>query len=51
MGLQMTDQQLQELIGGIRGHDAGTITAGASAVVGPLPPCALGKDKIKRHRK
>ena len=25
--------------------------AGAAAVVGPMPPCVLGKDKIKQQMK
>ena len=46
----MTDEQLAQLIAAVRTQgDAGVgaQSAGAAAVVGPMRPCPLGKDKLK----
>ena len=53
MAVAMTADQFETLIatlwGGGSGGAAGTV--GAAAVVGPMGPCALGKDKLKRPKK
>ena len=46
----MTDAQLAQLIAAVRTQGdvgAGAQSAGAAAVVGPMRPCPLGKDKLK----
>ena len=52
----MTDDQLQTLIAALQQTppqmDGGPkMAAGAAAVVGQMPPCHLGKNKIKRFKK
>ena len=50
----MTDAQLAQLIAAVRTQGdtgAGAQSAGAAAVVGPMRPCPLGKDKLKRFKK
>ena len=57
--IQMTDDQLQTLIAALRPQPqpqpvaAGgpNTVAGAAAVVGTMPPCPLGKNKLKRYKK
>jgi hypothetical protein len=51
MGVNMTQDQLTQLIAALRGpHPAGA-GAGAAAMVGRLGPCELGRDKLKRYKK
>ena len=45
MTVEMTNAQLERLIATVRG---GGGAAGAAVVVGPMGPCDLGKDKLKR---
>ena len=50
----MTNQQLQQLIAALQpqpGAGGGVQAAGAAAVVGPMQPCQLGKDKIRRYKR
>ena len=54
----MTNEQLGQLIAALRpqeeagGARGGQVqSAGAAAVVGPMMPCPLGKDKLKRFKK
>ena len=56
----MTDDQLKTLIAALRQPAQGppqqmdggpNMAAGAAALVGQMPPCHLGKDKIKRFKK
>ena len=61
--VQFTQEQLNQLIAallqpraaapGAAGQpDGGTaLTAGAASVVGTMPPCRLGKDKLKRYKR
>ena len=42
----MTDGQLEWLLRAV--HGGGGLVAGTAAVVGPMWPCDLGKDKLKR---
>ena len=60
MGLNMTSQQLRDLIAGVvqglkpgtgGGNGAGRAVGAAASVVGRLGPCELGRDKIKRYKK
>ena len=51
MAVQMTEQQLNQLITALTGGGWGTQAAGAAAVVGPMQPCHLGKNKIKRYKR
>ena len=51
MAMQMTDLQLHQLITALTGGGGGGQAAGAVAVVGPMQPCHLGKDKIKRYKR
>ena len=51
MAVQMTEQQLNQLITALTGGGGGAQAAGAAAVVGPMQPCHLGKDKIKRYKR
>ena len=46
MAVTMTDGQLEWLLRAVQG--GGGLVAGKAAVVGPLGPCDLGKDKLKR---
>ena len=46
----MTDRQFERLIPTLQGGSGGG-GAGAAAVVGPMGPCVLGKDKLKRPKK
>ena len=53
----MTEDQLQTLIAALRPQPGQNVNgdpahaAGAAAVVGQMPPCRLGKDKLKRYKK
>ena len=47
MTVEMTDAQFERLIATLRGGGGG----GAAAVVGPMGPCVLGKDKLKRPKR
>ena len=49
----MTDVQFERLIATLQGGGGGGAAgaAGAAAVVGPMGPCVLGKDKLKRPKK
>ena len=49
----MTPDQLQMLIAMLQGGSGrgAAGTAGAAAVVGPMVPCVLGKDKLKRPKR
>ena len=60
MTVQMSDEQLTRLIAALRPQPQQAaqntngdpvIAAGAAAVVGQMPPCRLGKDKLKRFKK
>jgi hypothetical protein len=52
MGVNMTQQQLEQLITALRGpNPAGAAGLGAAAMVGRLGPCELGRDKLKRYKK
>ena len=46
MAVTMTDGQLEWLLRAVQG--GGGVVAGTAAVVGPMVPCHLGKDKLKR---
>ena len=50
MTVDMTDIQFERLITMLQGGGGGG-AAGAAAVVGPMGPCSLGKDKLKRPKK
>ena len=50
MMVEMTDMQLERLIAAVRGGGGGGAARGA-AVVGPMGPCGLGKDKLKRPKR
>ena len=52
--IQMTNDQLQALIAALRMNpmDGGPAqVAGPATLVGQMPPCLLGKNKIKRFKK
>ena len=58
MAVQMTNEQLQQLIAGVMGQAvqgggavAGGQAAGAAAVVGQMAPCQLGRNKMKRYKR
>ena len=53
MAVEMTADQFERLIATLRGGGGGGAAgaAGAAAVVGPMGPCVLGKDKLKRPKK
>ena len=56
MTVQMTNAQLQDLIvgciAGAGGGAAGAAgTMSAASMLGPMGPCTLGKDKLKRPKK
>ena len=51
MAMQMTDLQLHQLITVLTGGSGGVQAAGAAAVVGPMHPCHLGNDNIKRYNR
>ena len=53
MAVAMTADQFQTLIATLRGGGVGGAagTAGAAAMEGPMEPCALGKDKLKRPKR
>ena len=56
MALAMTPDQLQTLIRGIQAGGGGGAAGAAgpmaaAAVVGPMGPCILGKDKLKRPKR
>ena len=52
MGVNMTQDQLNQLIAALRGPDpAGAAGIGAAAMVGRLGPCEMGRDKLKRYKK
>ena len=54
MAVQMTNEQLQALIAALTAAptDGGpALVAGPATVVGQMPPCLLGKDKIKRFKR
>ena len=53
MAVVMTPDQLQMLIATLQGGSGrgAAGTAGAAAVVGPMVPCVLGKDKLKRPKR
>ena len=56
MAVQLTHAQLQDLIAGciagVGGGAAGAAgTMSAASMVGPMGPCILGKDKLKRPKK
>ena len=46
MAVAMTDVQLERLLRAVQGQGGG-----AAAVVGPMGPCNLGKDKLKRPKR
>ena len=48
MTVAMTNEQFRELIETLTGGHGGNVTAGSAAVMGQMPPCLLGNDKIKR---
>ena len=50
MTVEMTDIQFERLIAMLQGGGGGG-AAGAAALVGPMGPCLLGKDKLKRPKK
>ena len=45
--MEMTDVQFERLITTLQGGSGGG-AAGAAVVVGPMGPCVLGKEKLKR---
>ena len=47
MTVEMNDAQFERLIAPLRGGGGG----GAATVVGPMGPCGLGKDKLKRPKR
>ena len=49
MTVAMTDMQLERLLRAVQG--GGGVAVGAAAVVGPMGPCNLGKDKLKRPKR
>ena len=51
MAMQMTDLQLHQLITALTGGGRGGQAAGAAKVVGPMQPCHLGKENIKRYKR
>ena len=61
MAINMTEDQLNRLIQAIRPQDQGNVggggaaqrqgAAGAAAVVGQMPGCQLGRNKITRFKK
>ena len=53
MRVEMTDVQLERLIATLQGGGGGGAAGAARAapVVGPMGPCVLGKDKLKRPKK
>ena len=50
MMVEMTDVQLERLIVAVRGGGRGG-AARSAVVVGPMGPCGLGKDKLKRPKR
>ena len=50
MIVEMTNAQFKRLITTLRGGGGGRASR-AAAVVGPMGPCVLGKDKLKRPKK
>ena len=50
MTVEMTNTQLDRLNAAMQGGGGGGV-AGAAAVVGPMGPCNLGKDKLKRPKR
>ena len=56
MTVQMTQAQIQELIAGVLAGEGGGAAGAAgpmaaAAMVGPVGPCILGKDKLKRPKR
>ena len=53
MAVEMTADQFARLIATLRGGGGGGAAgaAGAAVVIGPMGPCVLGKDKLKRLKK
>ena len=56
--IQLTQEQFQELLRAATGQarpvappEGAGMVAGAAAVVGEMPTCNLGKDKLKRYKK
>ena len=54
--LAAQNQHIAQLMGAVTGAQAGreaarTAVGAAAAVVGPMAPCILGKDKIRRYKK
>ena len=47
MTVEMNDAQFERLIAPLRGGGGG----GVATVVGPMGPCGLGKDKLKRPKR
>ena len=50
MTVEMTAAQLERLIAAMRGGGRGEADE-AAVVVGPMGPCDLGKDKLKRPKR
>ena len=50
MTVEMSAEQFDRLIATLQ-RDGGGGAAGEAVVVGPMGPCVLGKDKLKRPKK
>ena len=50
MTMEMMEAQLDRLIVVVQGGGEGR-AAGAAALVGPMGPCGLGKNKLKRPKR
>ena len=53
MTVEMSAEQFERLIATLQGGGGSGAAgaAGAAVVVGPMGPCVLGKDKLKRPKK
>ena len=57
--VQLTEQQFQQLLAAVarpveppvQGNEGAGMVAGAASIVGEMPPCHLGKDRLRRYKK
>ena len=52
--VQMTQEQFAQLLQTLQARpqdDAPSMAAGAAAMAGQIPPCHLGRNKVKRYKK
>ena len=57
--VQLTEQQFQQLLAAVarpveppvQGNGGAGMVAGAASIVGEMPPCHLGKDRLRRYKK